>query len=185
MSTIAVCLVTLPTPERQPLLHEAIESVYNQTRQPDDMVVGLDYSRLGEVKNNNRLLRATDSDFIAFLHDDDIYLPEHLATAEKYFDDYDVIVSRVVLEGRPQHSIEPQHGSFDDLRWTNWFPPSAVVVRRSVFKEWDVPPNPPPLDWVDWSNWRRLLAVGARFVHTNEATFRYRFGAWTNGSWRQ
>lgn len=183
MTTVAVCVVTLPTPSRQPLLFEAIESVYAQTRQPDDMVIGLDYSRIGEVRNNNRLLRATDCEFVAFLHDDDLFMPEHLAVAEKYFDDYDVIVSRVVLQGRPQNTIEPQHDDFAHLRFTNWFPPSAVVVRKSVFKEWSDPQYPAPYDWVDWSNWRRLLAVGARFVHTNEATFRYRFGPWDNGSW--
>ncbi len=177
--SIAVCLVSLP--ERFSLLSEAIESVRKQNRQPDDLVIGVDYSRRGEVWNNNRLLDATDAEWVAFLHDDDIWLPDHLANAEQFFDSADVIVSRFELVGR-QH-IEPFHADWNDLRRTNWFPPSPVVVRRSVFGRWETPNNPPPRDWVDWFNWRRLLDAGARFADTQQTSVLYRFGHWSNGSW--
>lgn len=181
MSTVAAIVVSLP--ERYGLLCEALESVIEQTRPVDDTVIGIDPYRYGEVGNMNRLIDATDCEWIAFLHDDDVWLPEHVATAEKHFDTADVIVSRVTTVGRPQSTLERQHDNFEDLRWTNWFPPSAVVVRKAVFDHWTEPPQPPPADWVDWSNWRRLLDAGARFAHTNEATMLYRFGAWGNGSW--
>lgn len=177
---IAAVVVSLP--ERHSLLREALDSVASQTRSPDDIVIGVDPYRWGEVGNMNRLIRATDCDWLAFLHDDDLWLPEHLAVAEKHMDTADVIVSRFELVGRPQHTIEPQHDNFEDLRFTNWFPPSAVVVRASVFGEWCQPTG--RFRWVDWCNWNRLLDAGARFVHTNETTMRYRFGAWGNGSWR-
>jgi hypothetical protein len=178
---IAAIVVSLP--ERLNLLCEALQSVRAQTVQPDDVVVGIDPYRYGEVGNMNRLIDATDCDWLAFLHDDDLWLANHLEVASKHFATADVIVSKVTTVGRPQSTLEPQHVNFDDLRWTNWFPPSAVVVRKSVFGHWSEPPNPPPHDWVDWSNWRRLLEAGARFVHTNEATMLYRFGDWKNGSW--
>jgi hypothetical protein len=98
-------------------------------------------------------------------------------------DDHDVIVSRVTLDGRDPASIQGQIEDFGALRVTNWFPPSAVVVRAETFGYWTKPSRNPPYDWVDWSNWRRLLEAGARFVHTNEATMLYRFGPWDNGSW--
>lgn len=175
--SIAVCLVSLS--ERHSLLADAVESVYTQTRQPDDLVIGVDYSMRGEVWNNNRLIDATDCEWLAFLHDDDVWLPHHLSTAVGFMAQADVIVSRFELVGRP--TIEPQHDNFDDLRVTNWFPPSSVVVRRSVFEHWTEPEKPPPYDWVDWSNWRRLLDQGARYVHTNEVTMQYRFGDWNKG----
>jgi hypothetical protein len=179
-----VAAIVVSLPERLPLLVDALASVRIQTRPVDDTVIGIDPYHYGEVANMNRLIRATDCDWLAFLHDDDLWSPDHIATAERHFDTADVIVSRVTLDGRPQHTIEAQHDNFDDLRRTNWFPPSAVVVRKDVFGEFTDPPQPPPRDWVDWSNWRRLLDAGARFVHTNEATMTYRFGSWGNGSWR-
>lgn len=182
MASIAVCVVSLA--ERHELLAEAVASVYSQTRRPDDVVVGIDYSRRGEVWNSNRVLNATDCEWLAFLHDDDLYEPDHLAEAEKHFDSADVIVSDFTTPGRdtPQHF--PKTDDWSQILTTNWFPPSAVVVRRSVFGEWHEPAQPPPRDWVDWANWRRLYSTGARFVHTNRSTMQYRFGDWSNGSWR-
>lgn len=182
LASIAVCLVTLPTPERQPLLHEAIDSVYAQTRQPDDVVIGLDYSRLGEVANMNRVIHATTAEWLAFLHDDDIWAPDHLETCEQYFDTADVVVSRFYMEGRPWNTMEPWHDDFQDLRYTNWIgSPSMVVVRREIFGEWvGVRPG---FRWNDWSQWNLLLDRGARFVDTKQRTVTYRFGAWSNGSW--
>jgi len=182
MTTIAAVVSSLPAPKRQPLLLQALQSVWDQTRPPDDMVIGADYSRIGEVANMNRLLRATTSEWVAFLHDDDTWSPEHLAVCEKYFDDADVVVSRFDLVGRPVSTIEPWHTNFEDLRRTNWIgSPSMVVVRRSVFGEWAEPDHH---RWVDWTNWNRLLDRGARFIDTKTVTVKYRFGDWENGSWR-
>jgi len=178
-NTIAALVVSLP--ERRDLLTEALQSVWVQTLQPVDTVVGIDPRRLGEVANMNRLIDATDSDWLAFLHDDDIWHPDHLAVCAEYFDDADVIVSRFDLIGRPWSSIEPWHTDFEDLRRTNWIgSPSMVVARRRTFGRWC---NPTPgRRWVDWANWNRLLDHGARFVDTGRVTTDYRFMG-GNGSW--
>ena len=179
--SIAVVVSSLPARKRQPLLLQALQSVWDQTRQPDDMVVGADYSRIGEVANMNRLLRATTCDWVAFLHDDDLWAPNHLEVCEQHFDDADVVVSRYDLVGRPWHTIEPWHDNFEDLRWTNWIgSPSMVCVRRDLFGEWAEPDHH---RWVDWTNWNRLLDKGARFADTHTVTVTYRFGNWSNGSW--
>lgn len=179
MARIAAVVVGLR--ERLALLGEALASIDAQTRQPDDLVVGIDYSRVGEVWNQNRLLQAVDADWLGFLHDDDLWYPTHLEVAEEHFDTADVIVSRFDMAGRPEHTIEPQHDDFSDLRWTNWFPPSAVVVRREAFDGW-LPPTK-QFRWVDWRTWNHLLDREARFVHTNEVTMTYRFHHGQNGSW--
>lgn len=177
-TTIAAVVVSLP--ERHSLLVEALGSVHRQTRQPDDIIVGVDPRRYGEVGNMNRLIAATDCEWLAFLHDDDMWEATHLEEAFKLTANHDVIVSGLTLVGRDH--IEPQHDDFRDLRLTNWFPPSAVVARKSVFGQWVEPFE--RFCWVDWANWNRLLEAGARFVHTNKRTLLYRFGPWENGSWR-
>ena len=182
MTSIAVVVSSLPAPKRQPLLLQALQSVWDQTRQPDDMVVGADYSRIGEVDNMNRLLRATTSEWVAFLHDDDLWRPDHLEVCEQHFDNADVVVSRFDLEGRPWNTIERWHDDFEDLRFTNWIgSPSMVVVRREIFGEWLNPRG--KFRWIDWSMYNVLLDRGARFVDTKQVTTCYRFGAWSSGSW--
>lgn len=195
MSTIAALVIGL---EERNLIGEALDSVEAQTRQPDEMHWRLDGNpRLGEAGNMNELIRRTERDWIAFLHDDDLWHPEHLEAAEPYMEDYDVIVSNFRLIGRPQDTIEPYHEDFNDLRFTNWFPPSCVIARRSVFGHWS--PERAPMEdpwfspsdtsllhsnapWLDWANWRRLLHDGARFVRTRRSTVDYRFFG-DNGSW--
>jgi hypothetical protein len=178
--TLAVLVTSLP--ERGQLLAEALGSVAGQTHAPDDIVVGVDPYRLGEVANMNRLMSATDCEWVAFLHDDDLWKPNHLATAVSYMDRADVIVSRFDMVGRPWSTIEPWHDDFQDLRWTQWIgSPSMVVARREVWGEWCEAGN--PYRWVDWANYNRLLDAGARFVDTRERTAIYRFGDWGNGSW--
>lgn len=185
MTTIATVIVSLP--DRHRLLVEALESVHAQTRPPDDIVVGIDPYRLGEVRNMNRLLDAVDTEWVAFLHDDDLHRPDHLAVAEPLMADADVVVSRFNLVGRDY--IEPWHDDFADVMWTNWFPPSCVLARRSVFGHWtDERPAPHPAasaaSYIDWTAWRRLWAAGARFVDTGKVTTDYRFGLAENGSWQ-
>lgn len=181
MPSIAAVVVSLP--ERHDLLVEALDSVRCQSRPPDDTVVGIDPYKWGEVGNMNRLIEATDCDWLAFLHDDDIWLPHHLETACQHMGGADVIVSRFDLIGRPKSTIEPWHDDFNDLRRTNWIgSPSMVVARRSVWGEWCEPFG--SYRWVDWANYNRVLTEGARFVDTQTTTVLYRFGPWSNGSWR-
>lgn len=129
----------------------------------------------------NRLLRGVDCEWVAFLHDDDLWHPNHLEVCEQHFDTADVVVSRFDLVNRPWSTIEPWHDNFEDLRFTNWIgSPSMVVARRAVFGEW-VDPHP-PFRWVDHANYNRLLDDGARFADTKTVTVDYRFMG-GNGSW--
>lgn len=178
--TVAAVVVSLA--ERHTLLAEAVASVYAQTRQPDDLVIGVDYSRRGEVWNQNRLIDATDCDWLAFLHDDDLWDPDHLEVCAEHFETADVVVSRFRMTGRPENTIEPWHTDFADLRWTNWIgSPSMVCVRRDKFGWWREPCA--QHRWVDWCNYNRLLDDGARFADTGRVTTTYRFTEFGNGSW--
>lgn len=176
-----VAAIVVSLPERHELLKEALDSVHTQTRPVDDIVVGVDPRHYGEVRNMNRLIAATDCDWLAFLHDDDRWHPNHLEVCEQHFATADVVVSRFDLIGRPWSTIEPWHDNFADLRHTNWIgSPSMVVARRTVFGEWC---DPDWRRWVDWTNWNRLLDQGARFADTRQVTVDYRFTEHGNGSW--
>lgn len=165
------------------MLSDCLGSIHAQTRQPDDIVVGIDPYRLGECGNMNRLQDATDCDWYAFAHDDDLWHPEHLAVAEKYLDDFDVIISRFDLVGRPRSTMEPHHDDFQDLRVTNWISsPTCVLARRTICDRWVGPYG--PYRWNDWAQWNYLLDRGARFVDTGEINVTCRFGDWGNGSWK-
>lgn len=180
MPSIAAVVVSLP--ERLDVLCEALTSIHAQSRPPDDTVIGIDPYRYGEVDNMNRLIDATDADWLAFLHDDDVWLPDHLAVCEKHMDTADVIISRFDLVGRPWSSIEPWHDDFSDLTWTNWIgSPSMWVVRRETFGHFTQPCR--RHKWVDYCNLNRLLASGARFIDTKTVTTQYRFTRHGNGSW--
>jgi hypothetical protein len=181
LNRIAAIVVSLP--ERHDLLLEALGSVQRQIRPADDILVGVDTRHYGEVANMNRLIEATDCDWLAFLHDDDLWRAEHLSVAESLMKDADVIVSRFDLDGRPWDSIEPWHEDFNDLRATNWIcSPSSVVARKSVFERWVGTYD--HYRWVDWAQWNHLLDKGARFVDTKQVTTINRFGSWGNGSWQ-
>ncbi len=180
----SITAVVVSLPDRAHLLTEALASVHAQTLPATDIIVGIDPYRLGEVANMNRLLRAVDTEWVAFLHDDDVWHPDHLAVCAQEFATADVVVSRYDLIGRPWNTIEPWHDNIRDLldpsvQWIG--SPSMVCARRSVWGDWcDVTP---PYRWVDHSNYARLVRAGARFADTRKVTVDYRFGPWANGSW--
>jgi glycosyltransferase involved in cell wall biosynthesis len=178
--SVTVCVVSLP--ERHTLLAEALASVRAQTLQPDAVLIGVDPRVVGEAANMNRLVRAASTEWVAFLHDDDLWDPGHLAAGSAL--DCDVAVASFRLVGRPESSIERHHCDYDDLRHTNWFPPSTVMARREQVLAWGGFAQAPPGAWVDWTTWRSWLAQGARFACTHEHTVSYRFGhGYGNGSW--
>lgn len=182
MASVAAVVVSLA--ERHDLLVEALQSVHAQRCPVDDMVVGVDPRRLGEVANMNRLVGATDCEWLAFLHDDDLWHEDHIEMALPLIgaDEWDIIVAQFRSVGRPQETFPLYPDDFNHLRRDNWFPPSVVVARKEVFGLW-VKPERRWNGWVDWTNWNRLLDEGARFVYTGATTVDYRFGPWGNGSW--
>lgn len=179
--SVTVCLVSLP--ERHRLLCEALESVHAQTLRPDAVLVGIDPRVVGEAENMNRLIRAASTEWVAFLHDDDLWDPDHLLHGTSI--EADIAVASFRLHGRPEHSIEPHHCDYQDLRRTNWFPPSAVLARRQPFLDRGGFVHAEPGAWVDWTTWKKQLDAGATFACTHATTMTYRFGDWSNGSWRR
>lgn len=180
---MTACIVSLP--ERHTLLAEAMASVREQTVQPEAVLIGIDPRICGEAENCNRLIRAASTEWVAFLHDDDLWRPNHLEQLLAHSADADVVCASFDLDGRPESSIEPHHCDYDDLTRTNWMWPGCVMARRDALLDWGGFIQAPHGQWVDWTSFKSWLAQGARFACSHERTAIYRFGhGFGNGSWK-
>lgn len=78
MATVSVITPTHPARLRNGLLDEAVASVWAQTRPPQALHVAVDTDGEGAAATRNRALQAANTDFVAFLDSDDVFLPKHL-----------------------------------------------------------------------------------------------------------
>ena len=71
--------VVIPTiPPRQPLLARAVASVNRQTLRPYDVIVCGDANRSGAAITRQAGLNLVETEWVAFLDDDDEFMPGHL-----------------------------------------------------------------------------------------------------------
>lgn len=72
--------VVIPSiPPRAKLLHRALDSVLTQRYTADAIVVEVDRDHAGAAVTRNRGLAKVDTEWTAFLDDDDVFGPDHLA----------------------------------------------------------------------------------------------------------
>lgn len=158
--------VVIPTlPGREDLLARAIRSVAAQTRQPDHIIIELDEDRCGEHLPRNRGLAKVDTEYVAWLDDDDEFLPRHLellllaarhSGADLVHSDYQII-------GGGDH--RPTFIQVTNLAKT------AAVRKVGGF------PQPYsdtfPYRYSDWGLLALMLRTGARFEFVPHVTWRY------------
>jgi glycosyltransferase involved in cell wall biosynthesis len=71
--------VAIPTiPPREQLFRQACESVVAQTLSAECISVAVDFDREGAARTRQKALDVVETDWVAFLDDDDRLLPEHL-----------------------------------------------------------------------------------------------------------
>lgn len=160
---ITVCIPHLPV--RSAMLARALESVARQTLAPTRIIVEPDPHSTGAAATRNRALAQVDTEYVAWLDDDDELYPHHLEVclssiettgADLVYPDYDI---NVAVDHRP---------SF--IQVTNLMRTEALV---------DVGGFPQPLTgawpymYEDWGMLARLLVKGYRFQHIPEVTWRY------------
>lgn len=73
---ITVCIPSIP--ERKYYLQRALRSVTEQKYQPSAISVVIDKYKIGAVETRNATIRNVSTEWIAFLDDDDEFLPQHL-----------------------------------------------------------------------------------------------------------
>ncbi len=167
MGRAATFSVILVTCDRPVLVAGALRSVATQSRPPLDVVIGdagvtvaqdavdvppglpvtwVRTSGTRTASTRNAAARAARGDVLAFLDDDDLWLPAHLERLALAFDDVavelaytdaDVVRERIDPRGeRVELERRALAYDFDEamMRVNDWIAPSAFAVRRSRFE---------------------------------------------------
>ena len=172
--------VVIPTiPGREELLNRAVRSVYAQTYQFARLILQLDEDRQGAAATRNRALEQVDTEFVAFLDDDDELYPDHLKLcarsarlnhADVVYPGYDAEDDPVGCFGLP----------FDAelLQQRNFIPVTTLCRTDAVRDAGGFQPHPDengdPCE--DWGLWLAMAEQGATFVHLPVRTWRWNPG---------
>lgn len=189
----------MPTiPVRKEMLGRALLSVHTQTRKPDEIIVRVDTKGQGAAVTRNACWQAATSDYVAFLDDDDEWLPDHLerclaaleaAKATLAYPWFQLVGWAEATPERPDplatmqngqlvHPLGVPFGPEQEQHYRKYaFIPITCVVKRTALVQTGGFPVPGSEDWPmedceDWGGWLRLLDVGAKFVHVPHRTWR-------------
>jgi glycosyltransferase involved in cell wall biosynthesis len=176
---ITVCIATIPP--RAKLLRRALASVVTQTLQPAAIVVEYDHEHTGAAATKNRAAAKATTPWLAFLDDDDQFLPHHLETlhgvASMSAPHADVVYSIPDVPQSPNR--RDPHGRYGvpfdaaELRRRSYIQTTSLV-RRELFEKvggFQLPAAHPHSIYDDWGLWLAMLDAGARFLHVPEVTF--------------
>jgi glycosyltransferase involved in cell wall biosynthesis len=185
----------IPTiPGREKLLERALASVHAQTRKVDQVVVERDSLRTGAAQSRNRAMQRVTADVIAWLDDDDEWLPHHVMACMRVLEadpSVDLVypVPRMV-NGRDPTAVAHQgrlvlpwgirFGKEQEahLRRNGSFIPMTHLVRTEAVRRVDGFPEGFVLPdgryrGEDEAYLIRLLDAGAHFEHLNRKTWRW------------
>jgi glycosyltransferase involved in cell wall biosynthesis len=169
-----IAVITPSLPERAQLLEECKASVINQTRPADLHLVSVDKNRVGLVTMRNNMVASLplEYDWLAFLDDDDIFLPRHLeilaAVAEET--QADIIYPDCDVEGFVKN-FQPRRFDHSALLQDNYIP-VTVLMRRSLFDNLGGFRHTGFVE--DWDLWKRAAEQKAKFVFAPATTWVYR-----------
>lgn len=166
----AVTAVIPSIPPRAKLLRRALASVLAQTHTAAAVSVAVDLKREGSAVTRNRALATVQTEWCAFLDDDDQLLPQHLelllACAEQ--SGADLVYPRPA-EPAPRLRFGLLFDA-DELRRANYIP-VTVLARTELVRAAGGFRCPPGSDHDDYGCWLAMLDLGARFVHLPVATW--------------
>lgn len=180
-SGITVVVTTVGEPRRD-LLRRALESVWTQTLQPDQVVIAQDTQRYGAAWNRHLGTLNVHTPWVAYLDDDDELYPSHLERLKE------VAVTEQADLVYPWFDViggSDPFPMFFDLPWDNahphQIPVTFLALTRSIVAGggWydGVDPEDPSQDpdgnraGEDWRLTCRLVDNGAKLVHLPERTW--------------
>lgn len=192
--TVATITPTIP-PRRKRLRH-ALASIIEQDFQPDAVMVEVDHRRQGPTDLRNRMVWKSGTEWVAFLDDDDEWLPFHLnklldhaleTGADLVYPWFDLVIHGNVDNAKNPLAVwgkSPYKREFDDeaarcLREHANFIPITCLVRREAFMDvggFQPHPNADPApanQFEDWGTWIAMLDAGAKFSHLPLRTWRW------------
>jgi glycosyl transferase family 2 len=171
--------VTLIMPHIGTRKHEyvrALKSVAAQNHPPEVFIVRTDYEHIGAARMRNIMLEHVDTEWVAFVDDDDVLGATHLSTltaatktgADVYYPGYDVIGG---------HDIYQRFGlpfDADVLRDHSYIPVTSLIRTQLVL---DVhgfgTVMGQPNHYEDWGLYLKLLNIGAKFEHVSVKTWEW------------
>lgn len=169
-----MCKIAVITPTikaRYPLLLECQKSVQDQTFRAAIHVCKEDILAEGAGAIRNQIIEnlPNEINWLAFLDDDDIMLPNHLECLINARHDSDIIYSDCQTIGHYKtwtpKALEPK-----ELFIQNYIP-VTVLIRRSFFEKMN---GFNPVFCEDWDLWRRSYLQGGRFTYVPKVTWLYR-----------
>jgi glycosyltransferase involved in cell wall biosynthesis len=190
--TVAVVIPTIPG--RETALQRALDSVHAQRRKPDQIVVERDSLRTGAAQSRNRAMRRVTADVVAWLDDDDEFLPNHLIACMRVLErdsSVDLVYPRPRMIGGPDPTAVSHQGRLvlpwglrfgpeqeAHLRNRGSFIPMTHLVRTETVRKADGFPEGFTLPdgryrGEDEAYLIRMLDAGARFEHLDAKTWRW------------
>lgn len=194
MTSLTTAVVIATIPGREEMLERALDSVMDQTRAPDQILVEHDSCRTGAAATRNRALEAVTADVTFFLDDDDLFLDSHVERLTRVLErvpDIDLVYPIPhIPEGRDPTAVSvngvwqlPWRVPFgpeqeQHLREQGSFIPITHAVRTAKVREVGGFPIPGTPEWPrenveDWGYLIRLLDAGARFFHLPVKTWQW------------
>jgi hypothetical protein len=179
-----ITLIIPTIPGREELLERAVTSAMSQTLQAA-VHVELDSTRSGAAATRNRALGTVDTEFVAFLDDDDELKPNHLRACARHTT---LTGADVVYPGYDTVGDDPVGCfgvPFDPylIRQRNYIPVTTLcrtdLVRRAGGFQPHPDENGDPCE--DWGLWLALLASGAKFSHLPQRTWIWHVAGGTRG----
>ena len=192
MSTAPLVSIVIPTRNREMMLGRALQSVVGQTHRPLEVIVVDDAStdatgetvkafaaahpdlgvcyvrhedREGGARARNAGIARATADFVAFLDDDDEWLPDKTSRQVDFLQSHPRHVAVSCLFVRQgAHSARPaafpSEVTLDQLQWGNVFGNfSCAMARRSALRQSGGVSND-LRSCQDWDFWLRLSEVG-------------------------
>lgn len=201
MTTVTVVIPSIPG--REELLARAVASVWAQTRKPDAVLLSPDPDRSGAAATRNRALAKVTTEWVGWLDDDDLLLPNHLSIcldhaaktgADLVYPGMEVVGGRDplacpvngILVNPYQVPFGPEQAQH--LYEVGNFIPVTYVARTGLVRAAGGFPEPvaDPSKGSgrveeDYGLLRTLLEMGAIFSHAPVKTWRYNFHSANTG----
>lgn len=183
---VTAVVPTIPPRMTDGMLGRTLASIYQQTRPPDALVIAVDRRREGAAATRNRAVAGVGTEFVAFLDDDDEWLPHHLEVllacqqetcADLVYPWFElpVGVDPLGMFGRP----------FDPrviLEERNYIPVTVLARTEAIRAAGGFQVIDPANPCEDWGLWRAMVGQGAKIVHLPERTWVWNWhGANTSG----
>ncbi len=155
--------IIMPTRFERDYITEAFQSIYNQTRKPDEIVIVKGHNQAAQM---NQAVNSSTSDAFIYLADDDLLNPDFIARHEEVMNntDADIVCSSL-------QEIGLRNGVHEF--WDKPF--MCSLIKRSLWKKvggFDAWPDGQSL--VDGQFFHKCLKVGAKISRITEPLWKYR-----------